>query len=45
MSWVLIASAMLLSFLNGANDNLKGVATLYGSGSLSYRRTLARTSW
>ena len=26
MSWVLIASAMLLSFLNGANDNLKGVA-------------------
>ncbi len=41
MGSVLIASAMLLSFLNGANDNLKGVATLYGSGSLSYRRALA----
>jgi PiT family inorganic phosphate transporter len=31
-----------LAFANGANDNFKGVATLYGSRSLSYR---AAVSW
>ena len=30
-----------LAFANGANDNFKGVATLYGSGSTSYRTALA----
>jgi hypothetical protein len=25
---------------DGANDNFKGVATLYGSGTTSYKRTL-----
>ena len=40
IEWVLPA-AVLLAFMNGANDNMKGVATLYGSGSLSYRSALA----
>jgi PiT family inorganic phosphate transporter len=30
-----------LAFANGANDNFKGVATLYGSRSLGYRAALA----
>lgn len=29
---------LLLAYSNGANDNFKGVATLYGSGVLSYRQ-------
>jgi PiT family inorganic phosphate transporter len=33
-----IAAVLLLAFVNGANDNMKGVATLYGSGALDYRR-------
>ena len=37
---VLIISVMLLAWSNGANDNFKGVATLYGSGSLSFRGAL-----
>ncbi len=35
-----IGAALLLAFVNGANDNMKGVATLYGSGALDYRRSL-----
>ncbi len=34
---LLLFSALFLSFNNGANDNFKGVATLYGSGILKYR--------
>ncbi len=41
MSWLLLCSGLLLAFVNGANDNLKGVATLFGSGTLSYRQALA----
>ncbi|MBI5362452.1 MAG: inorganic phosphate transporter, partial [Planctomycetes bacterium] len=29
-----------LAFANGANDNFKGVATLYGSGAASFRTAL-----
>lgn len=36
--------AAALAFANGANDNFKGVATLYGSGILSFRRALAWTT-
>ena len=36
-----MVAAGLLSFANGANDNFKGVATLWGAGRASYRRTLA----
>jgi PiT family inorganic phosphate transporter len=39
-----IAAAMSLAFVNGANDNMKGVATLYGSGALDYRRALVLAS-
>ncbi|MFQ5457997.1 MAG: inorganic phosphate transporter, partial [Myxococcota bacterium] len=40
MGETLLAAALLLAFTNGANDNMKGVATLYGSGALSYRGAL-----
>ncbi len=33
---LLILSAGLLAYANGANDNFKPVATLYGSGTLGY---------
>lgn len=31
---------VLLTYSNGANDNFKGVATLWGSGTLNYRSAL-----
>src|SRR5215831_7153787 len=38
----LIAFAVLfLAYSNGANDNFKGVATLFGSGTATYRTALA----
>ena len=37
---ILFLSVCFLSFANGANDNFKGVATLYGSGAASYRVSL-----
>ena len=40
MDWLVLLAALLLAFVNGANDNFKGVATLYGSGALSYRQSL-----
>jgi inorganic phosphate transporter, PiT family len=40
LAWLLLAS-FLVAYANGANDNFKGVATLYGSGGLSYRAALA----
>jgi inorganic phosphate transporter, PiT family len=40
MAWAVVAGALLLAFENGANDNMKGVATLYGSGALGYRAAL-----
>src|SRR2546421_4868592 len=41
MSFLLIAAVGLLSFANGANDNFKGVATLWGAGRTTYKRALA----
>ncbi len=41
MSALVLAAALFVAFVNGANDNMKGVATLYGSGVFSYRRALA----
>ena len=35
---ILVALTLLLAYSNGANDNFKGVATLYGSGVLTYRQ-------
>jgi len=40
LAFVLIA-VLCLAFANGANDNFKGVATLFGSGTTSYRNALA----
>jgi len=41
MTLIIIALAgILLAFGNGTNDNFKGVATIYGSGTASYRISL-----
>ncbi|MBU1222560.1 MAG: inorganic phosphate transporter family protein [Gammaproteobacteria bacterium] len=43
MTWSLalvLLGALWLAWSNGANDNFKGVATLYGSGVLGYRSAL-----
>ncbi|MBI4177898.1 inorganic phosphate transporter [bacterium] len=34
---VIVLTVLFLSYANGANDNFKGVATLYGSRQLSYK--------
>ncbi|MFQ5664851.1 MAG: anion permease [Candidatus Binatia bacterium] len=36
----LVLAALFVAYANGANDNFKGVATLYGSGTLEYRGAL-----
>jgi hypothetical protein len=36
----LLGSVLFLAYANGANDNFKGVATLYGSRTASYRVAL-----
>lgn len=41
MSWLLIAVVLWLAYANGANDNIKGAATLFGTGTADYRKTLA----
>ena len=38
--FALTAATLFLAFSNGANDNFKGVATLYGSNAASYRSAL-----
>jgi PiT family inorganic phosphate transporter len=38
---LLILAVFWLAYSNGANDNFKGVATLYGSGTLSFRSALS----
>src|SRR5262245_35459565 len=40
MSVLILAAVVLLAYSNGANDNFKGVATLFGSGTANYRRAL-----
>jgi PiT family inorganic phosphate transporter len=40
MTIVLLLAVLLTAFANGANDNSKGVATLFGSGTLRYRNAL-----
>lgn len=37
---LLLIAAALVAFSNGANDNFKGVATIYGSGTASYRTSI-----
>ncbi|MCX6982922.1 MAG: inorganic phosphate transporter [Verrucomicrobia bacterium] len=38
---LLFIAACCLAFTNGANDNFKGVASLYGSGTTAFRTALA----
>ncbi len=40
MEFALVAMALFLAFNNGANDNFKGFATVWGSETLSYRQAL-----
>ena len=40
MEYLLIGVALFLAFGNGANDNFKGFATVWGTASLSYRKAL-----
>ncbi|MCA9195831.1 MAG: inorganic phosphate transporter, partial [Planctomycetales bacterium] len=37
----ILLAVLCLAYANGANDNFKGVATLFGSGTTDYRRALA----
>ncbi|NQY94571.1 MAG: inorganic phosphate transporter [Campylobacteraceae bacterium] len=37
---ILVFSTIFLAYNNGANDNFKGVATLYGSGTLGFKTAL-----
>ncbi len=37
---ILFVAALFLAYSNGANDNFKGVATLFGSGTTDYNRAI-----
>ena len=37
---IILITTLCLAYANGANDNFKGVATLFGSGTTHYRRAL-----
>ena len=41
MLTILFMSALFLAYSNGANDNFKGVATLYGSGIVDYKTAIS----
>lgn len=41
MLLLICLAGLLLAYSNGANDNFKGVATLFGSGTTDYRKALA----
>lgn len=40
MAWLILAAVCFLAYSNGANDNFKGVASLYGSRTVSYKTAL-----
>jgi len=40
MSIVVLGAVLFLAWSNGSNDNFKGVATLYGSGTTTYKTAL-----
>ena len=42
MIWagLILAATLFVAYANGANDNFKGVATLFGAGAASYRLAL-----
>jgi PiT family inorganic phosphate transporter len=37
---VIVGATLFVAYANGANDNFKGVATLFGSGTTNYRKAL-----
>ena len=37
---IILLAVICLGYANGANDNFKGVATLFGSGTTNYRGAL-----
>ena len=37
---IILLATLCLAYANGSNDNFKGVATLFGSGTTHYRRAL-----
>ena len=39
--FILFLCTFFLAYANGANDNFKGVATLFGSGTTHYKRAIA----
>lgn len=41
---LLLLSACFLAYSNGANDNFKGVATLFGSGTTNYKKAIVWAS-
>lgn len=41
MEWLILIASLFLAFNNGANDNFKGFATVWGSDTLNYRQALA----
>jgi len=41
LTGLLFLSVCFLAYANGANDNFKGVASLFGSGTLNYRLALS----
>lgn len=40
ISLLIFLAACFVAYANGANDNFKGVATLFGSGTTNYKRAL-----
>jgi PiT family inorganic phosphate transporter len=38
---IIVGATLFVAYANGANDNFKGVATLFGSGTTDYRKALA----
>lgn len=41
MEYILFAGVLFLAFFNGANDNFKGVATLFGSATSTFKNALS----
>src|SRR5215470_9321070 len=37
---LIVVAVLFVAYTNGANDNFKGVATLFGSGTCGYRQAL-----
>ncbi len=40
LSIILLLTIWFLAYSNGANDNFKGVATLFGSDTLNYKKAI-----